>query len=179
MIFNQGASFKGWISAVGAVCFIVLIGFTVVALKSKGTEGLNANSVLPFSIPAILICFSLMLNIEGVELDLESQRIRTYHKYYFLKFGEWQSLNDYNQVNLKIDRFTYTSGPFMISSSHQKQNFDVFIMNKESGNSILLEECMSYAEGKDRLSYFGTLFNLEKWDQVSIDLDHAKMRRRK
>jgi len=179
MIFNQGASFQGRISTIGGLSFGVLLVITLAALEGQESVAINLLNLLPFTLPGMVICFSLLLKVEGVEVDLEKKRIRTFNKYFYFKFGNWVSLNEFNRITLKIDRFTYRSGPTMIANSRYKQNFDVAIMNKDSGNSIHLEECMSYREGKVRLAYFGTLFNLEIWDQVSIDLDHAQMRRKR
>jgi len=158
---SKGISFKGFTSYVGGgICI-------------AGIVWLIAGNHDFMAIITIILGFIVFLAIKGVMIDYDKDKIKAYSDLLILKFGKWETLNDYNKIVLKYLNESQTMNMASINPTDTTKSFDIYLENT-NGKKILLKEFIYYENAKDFLDKYADKLNAEKIDDYKVTFEKIK-----
>ncbi|MDD2622191.1 MAG: hypothetical protein WC142_03965 [Bacteroidales bacterium] len=161
---SKGISFKGFSSNIGGLILIA------------GIVWLLAGNHKLLAIITIIVGFIVFLAIKGVLIDYDKEKIKAYTDLLLLKFGKWETLNDYNKIVLKFLNESQTMNMASISRTYTTKSFDIYLEN-ENGKKILLKEFIHYENAKEFLDKYADKLNMEKSDNYKAAFEKIEQAR--
>lgn len=138
------------------LAFIVLFGITILVVTIK--ENLIAIS---FALLILLIfLFSLMIDIQGVEVDKKNQKIRNYRKIFWIKNGKWLDFKKYKTVQLSKERMAVPISIMRDSGAEIFYYFFIKFIDDESKSEIVIRDFNNYKKAKTFAVELANEFNL-------------------
>jgi hypothetical protein len=175
LTISHGANFRGTVSFFGL--FVIIAGLFLFFFNFDLSSFNNTVSTLGY-FAVVAFGFNLFLGFEGVQLNLQSRKVREYYSLVGMKLGMWYSLDEYQEVVLTIDRFTVTtSTPYTLGRSSAHKTFDVILIRDGKKKGMLLSECKSYDVGKQKLEEFSKKLKMPARDACIEELQLSKKRR--
>jgi hypothetical protein len=156
---SRGAQFKGALSMLGLVGFVVSLVFVIAALTMG--EYLMFALVLPVTVFSL----SLFLGIRGMQVDFTNRRIREYRQLLWIKSGEWKPLENYNGVHLVKDSFgVRLYGGTTMGYGVKVSTYDVLLIDNDTENSILMSEFAKHPDAVKFMEAWASKLSLEARD---------------
>lgn len=174
--YSQGIKPYGRFSLLGyfifALCFLILVMEMVFGVFENIANVVWVIITLPLSA-------LIFLRGEGVEIDTELNRIRSYRAYYGLRFGKWHKFSDYNQLSLRIARyklvFDVPKGSTIVEHHH---DFELWIIGAGVENELLISGSESYFKGLEQAKKVSKQLGLPYQDDCLNELNKSIERRK-
>lgn len=160
---SQGITFQGFYSWVG-LALLALSGY------------LFSVTYWVWIAPMALVGLVLFLQIKQVEIDLEKQRLRFTTNYLFFKSGGWQSLKNYQRIELSLDHETLGSMNVAIPRQTTVKTFDISLVDR-SKNSLLLKDFGNYQDAAKMLHQLSGKLQMESTDRYRLARESAQKKR--
>ena len=168
---SQGPTFKGTISTLGSVLFV--IGFIVTI---SGIFSSNPFLIIPIGMVMILVGIVLFLAICGVLIDYEKRVIKPYFDILFAKIGVWESLDRYEKLVLKYTSETTTLSNMFNSTDILTKSFEI-VLTSTFNEELYIKEFIEYKDAKVFLAEHSLRMN--KLNQDNYDLFRQQMQERR
>ena len=138
MTYSRGAQFKG-----GKSTFLFFISFailvTLISLLYNG-EHLSALAIFPF----LAVALFLTADIQGIEIDLEQNKVREYRLTLLGKKGSWMNFKPFTKISLNQADYNISTADLTTggreSYEDQHHHFVVEIINPTQNIKLLLAE---------------------------------------
>jgi len=150
---NRGPQFREGKVVLPFFLLFIFILFTLAALFVEGP--LFGLVFIPFDLLLIFI----VLDIRGVDIDMEKKIVKSYRMMMFYKIGNWVSMKNFESIRMDyksyfIKHIAFYSVLTGASSSpvfiEKNDNFTVYLVNKKIGGSIVLLEGPDYFDLKSQ-----------------------------
>ena len=178
---KQGPYFRGAISTfalfVSVVCTIALL----VILLHGDVSGETKVKGPIYLIPLIIVFTNIFLGFEGVEFDLKNNKVRKYKNTLGMKRGEWETIDTDSLLCLAL-QYNKVSGvsPMGVSSSSSTgKSYEINLASLDKRNGILIYECKSYTEAKEKLKKLSSKTGIESRDFRKEQLEEAAKKPRR
>ena len=155
---SKGLSFKGLISTIGLVLFIIGLAITIPEIISN-----RSFIVCAFGIMVTIIGFLLFISIRGVLIDHDKQRIKPYIDLILFKIGTWEPLAHYEKIILKYLSESQTMNSRGNSTNFAIQSFDI-ILTSNNKKEIIIKEFLNYEDAKSFLIEYSQRLDKEYLD---------------
>lgn len=150
------ASFGGFFSYFGIP--LLILGFITLT-------GISEDIVFLFlALILISVGLILLLAFEGVLIDYPNRKIRHYKDFFLFKIGEWQSIQDYNEIKIFYSKQVKSGGRFNWNAT-QFVNYKVCFINSK-GNRLFLKNCSGPDEAKILMKKISIKLNLIYTDKI-------------
>lgn len=163
-----GASFSGIFSTIGCIMFVA-------GIFMYRTE-------IPVLTTHIFMIFSIIfiVSVEVVEIDYKQRRIRKIIHFLFIKFGNWEPLDDFDKLVLGANHDSFK----LVSPAHpffQKdvklKSYDIYIFNsKNPEKTFLFMSFKNIPKAHKNLRIYAEKLNIEMRDTIQEAWDSVRER---
>lgn len=135
---SKGPQFKTLGGEFLALLFLLFVFISLFAL----TGGFFIVSLL-FFIAGIAL-FSLVLDIQGIQVDRNLHKIRNYKVFLWFKFGTWDNINNYKSIYLTHKNITVKTSFYSNNNSETHHYYHINLVDEPNKKKILLAEYKNY-----------------------------------
>jgi hypothetical protein len=116
------------------------------------------------TIPIALIGFAIVFSTKGVLIDQESRKFKEYNKFFFIKFGKWQSLEPFPHITvLEItEKRSFNSHTTLRTAATRQMVYRVTLLSQNHYQKILLLQLKDKVEAHAETEKLADLLELEK-----------------
>ncbi len=159
---SRGLTFKGYISAIGSVIFIIGLIITISQIASSISFIVCALGIL-----MILNGIILFFSIRGVLIDNDKKLIKPYLDFIIAKIGKWESLSQYDKIVLKYTNESQTMNSRGNSTNYVTKSFDI-VLTSTTKKELIIKEFVNYDKAKTFLVTYSLRLNKEHVDMYEI-----------
>lgn len=143
-VINQGPTFQGWNSFVGF--FILAIG-VILFSNVFSDSGISTIVRKVSGILVFIIGLQLFLFIQGVVIDAENKRLKSYY-FVFFRMGDWIDISAFDSFYIEKFDSTETRGVVTAFATVRTKYYDLYLTRIGHSERILLKSCstIEYAE---------------------------------
>jgi len=138
------------------------IGATIMI---AGLFSLSTTNLI-LSIVLLVTGLFILLSIKGVKIDVAKRLVKPYSNYFFIKFGNWVSLDKYSNVVLGINSNSKSIG-IMIVMNVRTQSYYVALTD-HTESRLELKEFTEYFAAKLYLDQISAKLKLPAIDKQEI-----------
>lgn len=121
-----------------------------------------------------------IVSVEVVEIDYKQRRIRKIIQFLFIKYGNWESLDDFDKLVLGADHDSFK----LVSPAHpffQKdvklKSYDIYIFNsKNPEKTFLFMSFKNIPKAHKNLRIYAEKLNIEMRDTIQEGWDSVRER---
>jgi len=145
---NFGLTFSGVLSTFGMLSMIMGIIITIIADWIAG---------IVIIVPSLI----LFISIKGVIVDYENMKIKSYLNILIAKFGIWQNINSFSNIQLR--KINESMGMYSRGTNTRvnTKSYDIYLYNKNNNSELLLRSYRKFDEATAMLKEYASKFNLE------------------
>ena len=105
-----------------------------------GIIGLVTNGIQVFFIA--LIGFAIVFSTKGVSIDVANKKLKEYNNFFFIKFGKWQSLDQFPHITvLEItEKTSLGSHTTLVNSSSREMVYRITLLSKDHYQKLLIKQ---------------------------------------
>ena len=177
IVYSRGIQPKGLKSTLFFTASLSL----VVIIFSKVYDGDFLSAFL--CLPILLVALILTANIEGVEINIDQNKVREYRITLLGKRGKWMDFKSFSKITLNQSAFTiYTANLVAGDNQTYRDNYNHFLVelvNPKDNIKLLLGEKAYYNEAKEMLKAVSAQLQLETQNIFQERLRASKKRRRR
>ncbi|MEI8201868.1 MAG: hypothetical protein WCH34_02580 [Bacteroidota bacterium] len=159
---SNGMTFKGYVSAIGSVIFVVGLIIIISQMNSNVSIGLCALGGVVMIIGGVLF-----ISIRGVLIDSDKNLIKPYFDIIIAKQGGWESLGDYDKLILKYRNESQTMNSRGNSTNYVTKGFDI-VLTSNNKKDLIVKEFVDYDKAKSFLIEYSQRLGKESVDMYEI-----------
>jgi|GEM_PF-5129640 len=133
---KQGPTFAGWISWMGMLVLVTGIWWFI------SSQEFSEKVV---SILLILSGLQMFIHIKGVVINQKKLKLKTY-SFIFFPIGKWIDISDFSDITSRNTDSTETGGIRSAFITVHSKYTDLYLINKQTGQKILLKSCRNVEE---------------------------------
>lgn len=157
LIIAQGPTFKGWPSTIGI--FVAISGIVFISLSFSNSF---TWALIRFTGGVLLILagIQLFLSFRGVVIDTQSMHVKSYI-FLFGRLGEWTDISGYSGFSYTKFDLTETQGLVTAFTTIHTKYVDLFLLNPETRDRILIKSCSNRKEADAIKSEIAPLLGID------------------
>ncbi|MEI6124722.1 MAG: hypothetical protein WCQ95_13975 [Bacteroidota bacterium] len=159
---SRGLTFKGYISAIGSVIFIIGLIITIFEMTPS-----ISFIVCALGIFMIITGIILFFSIRGVLINSDKKFIKPYFDFIIIKIGTWESLEQYDKIVLKYSNESQTMNSRGNSTNYVTKSFDIVLTSKNK-KDLIIKEFVNYDKAKLFLVEYSQRLHKENVDMYEI-----------
>jgi len=155
---------------------LIKIGFLIlIVVISYPTEN-------PLIISSVVLIGSLGLGFSyGIQLDNQNNTFRQFNSFLGIKYGPWQSLNDFDSIYIvkRTIRSSSNAGFLVSTSSFTNEQFEIYISDKSQLKRVLIKTFKSEEDAKALAISFEEKFKLKLTDYQPKLSQKSRLRKKR
>ena len=155
---------------------LIKIGFLIlIVVISYPTEN-------PLIISSVVLIGSLGLGFSyGIQLDNQNNTFRQFNSFLGIKYGPWQSLNDFDSIYIvkRTIRSSTNAGFLVSTSSFTNEQFEIYISDKSQLKRVLIKTFKSEEDAKALAISFEEKFKLKLTDYQPKLSQKSRLRKKR
>lgn len=117
----------------------IIIGITLIICGLILLVTFDSKMKLGFTV--LLIGIVIVFTRKGTIVDFNQRQIKHYIGIFFIKIGNWKTIEDYFFISLlRISRTSYGYSRTMVQSSERKKIYRICLLNKNHRNQLLIAD---------------------------------------
>ena len=163
VIISQGSKFDKKFGYLYFFILVLLLPISIAVTIYTIYELKFAPLVLVALLWVILI--NLLINIQGIEIDLEKNIFRNYKKFIFYKYGSWRDFEGFKTLSITSDHLSLSKS-FYSGGYETHFYYYVSFVNDSSKLNIRIAEFDNYYKAYSFAKKTSAEFNLEIKDYI-------------
>jgi len=159
---SRGLTFQGYISAVGSVIFVAGLIITISLISHSFSFAVCVLGTL-----MIITGIVLFLSIRGVLIDIDNRIIKPYIDIVIAKPGSWESLDKYDNIELKYKNESQTMNSRGNSTNYVTKSFDI-VLTSNTEKDLIIKEFANYDAARSFLIVLSKELDMESIDTYEI-----------